>query len=65
MDVKYAPTVCYTGTIPQKFYQYTMLDEASRERFIYESMERLIFIVVKHKRVVVSKKETTTIFYIT
>lgn len=40
MDVKYVPTVCYTGAIPQKFYQYTMLDEASRERFIYPYMEQ-------------------------
>ncbi len=40
MDVKYVPTACYTGTVPQKFYQYTMLDEASRERFIYPYMEQ-------------------------
>ena len=40
MDVKYVPTVCYTGTVPQKFYQYTMIDEASRERFIYPYMEQ-------------------------
>ena len=40
MDVKYVPTVCYTGNIPQKFYQYTVLDEASRERFIYPYMEQ-------------------------
>ena len=40
MDVKYVPRVCYTGTVPQKFYQYTMLDEASRERFIYPYMEQ-------------------------
>ena len=40
MDVKYVPTVCYSGTVPQKFFQYTMLDEASRERFIYPYMEQ-------------------------
>ena len=40
MDVKYVPTTCYTSTVPQKFYQYTMLDEASRERFIYPYMEQ-------------------------
>lgn len=40
MDVKYVPTVCYNGNIPQKFYQYTVLDEASRERFIYPYMEQ-------------------------
>ena len=40
MDVKYVPTICYTGNIPQKFYQYTVLDEASREHFIYPYMEQ-------------------------
>ena len=40
MDVKYVPTACYSGSLPQKFYQYTMLDEASRERFIYPYMEQ-------------------------
>lgn len=40
MDVKHVPVACYTGTVPQKFYQYTMIDEASRERFIYPYMEQ-------------------------
>ncbi len=40
MDVKYVPTFCYSGSVPQKFYQYTMIDEASRERFIYPYMEQ-------------------------
>lgn len=40
MDVKYVPTVCYTGSVPQKFYQYTVIDEASRERFLYPYMEQ-------------------------
>lgn len=40
MDVKYVPTACYSGTVPQKFYQYTMIDEASRERYIYPYMEQ-------------------------
>jgi hypothetical protein len=31
MDVKYVPNACYTGNMPQKFHQYTMIDEASRE----------------------------------
>ena len=35
MDVKYVPKICYVGTDGQKFYQYTVIDEASRERFIY------------------------------
>lgn len=40
MDVKYVPKACYAGDIPQKFYQYTVIDEASRERFIYPYMEQ-------------------------
>ncbi|MBQ8077035.1 MAG: transposase [Eubacterium sp.] len=40
MDVKYVPTVCYAGSDGQKFYQYTMIEEATRERFIYPYMEQ-------------------------
>ena len=40
MDVKYVPKNCYTGSFPMKFFQYTMIDEASRERFIYPYMEQ-------------------------
>ena len=40
MDVKYVPIVCYVGTDGEKFYQYTMIDEASRERFIYAYKEQ-------------------------
>ena len=40
MDVKYVPTVCYAGKDDKKFYQYTMLEEATRERFIYPYMEQ-------------------------
>ena len=40
LDVKYVPTVCYKGSVPQKFYQYTMIEEASRERFIFPYMEQ-------------------------
>ncbi len=39
LDVKYVPKECYTGQIPDKFYQYTVIDEASRERFIYPFRE--------------------------
>ena len=35
LDVKYVPFFCYTGSEPNKFYQYTIIDEATRERFIY------------------------------
>jgi len=40
MDVKYVPSACYVGTDGEKFYQYTMIDEASRERFIYPYLEQ-------------------------
>ena len=40
MDVKYVPNACYTKKDGQKFYQYTMIEEASRERFIYPYMEQ-------------------------
>jgi transposase InsO family protein len=40
MDVKYVPVACYSGSVPQKFYQYTVIDEASRERFLYPYMEQ-------------------------
>ena len=39
MDVKYVPSVCYVGVDGEKFYQYTMIEEASRERFIYSYRE--------------------------
>lgn len=40
MDVKYVPRACYSASVPQKFYQYTVIDEASRERFIYPYLEQ-------------------------
>lgn len=40
MDVKVIPKHCYTGKLPDKFYQYTIIDEASRERFIYPYKEQ-------------------------
>jgi transposase InsO family protein len=27
MDVKHVPAVCYSDSVPQKFYQYTVIDE--------------------------------------
>jgi transposase InsO family protein len=46
MDVKFVPTECLTGhakknhdEIGEKFYQYTIIDEASRERFLYPYRE--------------------------
>jgi transposase InsO family protein len=36
MDVKFVPSVCRNGVaILDKFYQYTIIDEATRRRFIY------------------------------
>lgn len=35
MDVKYVPKEYYVGNDGEKFYQYTVIDEASRERFIF------------------------------
>ncbi len=40
LDVKYVPKDCYTGDDNQKFYQYTIIDEASRQRFIYPYKEQ-------------------------
>lgn len=40
MDVKYVPKECYSGTTPDKFYQYTIIEEATRERFIYPYKEQ-------------------------
>lgn len=40
MDVKYVPTSCYSGIDKDKFYQYTVIDEASRERFIFPYKEQ-------------------------
>ena len=39
MDVKYVPTACYVGKDDEKFYQYTIIDETTRERFIYSYKE--------------------------
>lgn len=39
LDVKYVPEACYSGIDGEKFYQYTMIDEADRERFIYPYKE--------------------------
>ena len=40
LDVKVIPKQCYVGQLPDKFYQYTVIDEASRERFIYPYKEQ-------------------------
>ena len=43
MDVKFVPKVCYAGKDGKKFYQYTMIEEASRKRFIYAYEENSSF----------------------
>lgn len=43
MDVKFVPVECYKGIMihydDNKYYQYTMIDEATRERFIFPYKE--------------------------
>lgn len=39
MDVKYVPIVCNVSSIKERAYQYTMIDEATRQRFIYPYKE--------------------------
>lgn len=48
IDVKYVPTVCLASAVPNdtKFYQYTCIDEASRERFLYWYDEQSPFATV-------------------
>lgn len=43
MDVKQVPKVCYSGKEGQKHYQYTVIEEASRKRFIYAYEEQSSF----------------------
>jgi len=43
MDVKYVPQACYAGRDDEVFFQYTMIDEASRERFIFPYKEHSSF----------------------
>lgn len=43
LDVKFVPRECYVGPYKQerRFYQYTVIDEATRERFIYPYQEQI------------------------
>ena len=50
MDVKYVPQACYAGKDDEVFFQYTMLDEASRERFIFPYKEHSSFSTVDFVR---------------
>ncbi len=42
---KYVPKSCYTSSVPfdEKYYQYMVIDEATRERFIYPDKEQSSF----------------------
>lgn len=40
LDVKYVPTACFAGKEPPQYYQYTIIEEASRKRFIYAYEEQ-------------------------
>lgn len=46
MDVKYVPKICYVGKDGEAFFQYTMIEEASRKRFIYAYKEQSSFSTV-------------------
>lgn len=54
LDVKYVPKKCYVGEIPDKFYQYTIIDEASRERFIYPFKEQSSYSTVEFVKMAIS-----------
>lgn len=42
LDVKFVPKGCYTGnSVNEQFYQYTIIEEASRKRFIYAYQEHM------------------------
>ena len=45
MDVKYVPSECRSAKLPldKSYYQYTVLDEASRKRFLWFSDEHSMF----------------------
>lgn len=44
MDVKFVPHECkISSTISKNFYQYTILDECSRKRFLYFTDEHSMY----------------------
>ena len=40
LDVKYVPKACHAAEEKEQFYQYTVIEEASRKRFIYAYQEQ-------------------------
>lgn len=47
VDVKYVPKECKAPNLNGKFYQYTILDEFSRKRFLYFTNEHSMYETVK------------------
>ena len=45
-DVKVIPKECYVGQLPDEFYQYTVIDEVSCERFIYPYKEQSSYQII-------------------
>lgn len=54
MDVKHVPSRCYTGKINDKFYQYTMIDEATRERFIFPFKEQSSYSTIQFVKMAIN-----------
>ena len=54
LDIKYYHRQCYTGTHPDKFYQYTMINETSRERFIYPFKEQSSYSTIQIVKLAIS-----------
>ena len=54
MDVKYVPKKCYVGELPDKFYQYSVIDEASRERFLYAFKEQSSYSTVQFLKMAIA-----------
>ncbi|MGN0819021.1 MAG: DDE-type integrase/transposase/recombinase [Christensenellaceae bacterium] len=46
LDVKFVPRECYSGVVYEKTYQYTVIDEASRKRYIRAYKEQSSFSTV-------------------
>ena len=46
MNVKVVPKDYYVGKLPDKFYKYTVIDEASKESFIYPYKEQSSYSII-------------------
>lgn len=47
IDVKYVPRECKASNLEGRFFQYTVLDEATRKRFLYFTKEHSMYETVK------------------